>query len=231
MIKLLNIVIQHCAANGCILDLANYQGGALCEVHEHEFGKRCCVRGCKEASVPDTMACTDHQSLWKKYKLDHSAGSLAKSKRMLNHQQENLKQNPKDKHKSQPHDQSPAKVKKTKHFFGPATFYCVETICNLCGVVEAWEKFAKSESESNKYPGFCKQDSQKNHAQTIFALIKVADCLNILLHKVTGINGHKQHNLQLTAITIKIITRLISFVTSLNLFQTCFYSGCFQRDF
>ena len=57
-------------------------------MHEHEFGNRCCVRGCKETSVPDTMACTDHQGLWKKYKLDHSAGSLAGSKKMLNHQQE-----------------------------------------------------------------------------------------------------------------------------------------------
>ena len=33
--------------------------------------------------------------------------------------------------------------------FEPATFYCVETICNPCGVVKAWAKFAKSESESN----------------------------------------------------------------------------------
>ena len=67
---------------------------------------------------------------------------------MLNCQQENLEWNPKDKCKSQPHDQPPTKVKKTKHFFGPATFYCVETICNPCGVVEVWAKFAKSESES-----------------------------------------------------------------------------------
>ena len=40
------------------------------------------------------------------------------------------------------------KLKKQNTFFGPATFYCVETICNPCGVVEAWAKFAKSESES-----------------------------------------------------------------------------------
>jgi hypothetical protein len=36
------------------------------------------------------MACTDHQALYKKYKFDHSAGSLAGSKRMLNRQQEHL---------------------------------------------------------------------------------------------------------------------------------------------
>ena len=118
-------------------------------MHEHEFGNKCRVKSCTGTSVPDTMACTDHQGVWKKYKLDHSAGSLAGSKRMLNRQQENLEWNPKDKYEFQPHDQPPAKVKKTKHYFGPATFYCVETICNPCGVVEAWAKFAKSESESN----------------------------------------------------------------------------------
>ena len=112
-------------------------------MHEHLFGNKCRVRDCKGTSFEDTMACTDHQGLWKKYKLDHSAGSLAGSKRMLNRQQENLEWNPKNKCESQPHDQPPAKEKKTKHFFGPATFYCVETICNPCGVVEAWAKICK----------------------------------------------------------------------------------------
>ena len=52
-----------------------------------------------------TMACAAHQALWKKYKLDHSAGSLAGSKRMLNCHQENLAWNPKDDHEHHPHDQ------------------------------------------------------------------------------------------------------------------------------
>jgi hypothetical protein len=91
-------------------------------VHEHLFGNDCRVRGCKGTSVEDTMACTDHQGLWKKYKLDHSAGSLAGSKKMLNCQQENLEWNPKDKRESQPHDQSPAKEKKNKTLFWPCHF-------------------------------------------------------------------------------------------------------------
>jgi hypothetical protein len=33
-----------------------------------------------------------------------------------------------------------------KHYFGPAQFYCVETICASCGVIIGWDKFAKSES-------------------------------------------------------------------------------------
>ena len=56
----------------------------------HDFGNKCHVRGCKETLFPDTMACTDHQGLWKKYKLDHLARSLAGSKRMLNCHKKNL---------------------------------------------------------------------------------------------------------------------------------------------
>ena len=33
--------------------------------------------------------------------------------------------------------------------FVPPRFYCVETICAPCGVVNAWAKFAKSESPTN----------------------------------------------------------------------------------
>jgi hypothetical protein len=99
--------------------------------------------------IAETMACAAHQALWKKYKLDHSAGSLAGSKRMLNRHQENLPWNPKGDHEHQPHDQPAPDPRKLKHFFGPATFYCVETICAPCGVVVAWAKFSRSESESN----------------------------------------------------------------------------------
>lgn len=95
------------------------------------------------------MACAIHQPLWNKYKLDHSSGNLAGSKRMLNRRQENLAWNPKPASEHQPHDEPPPEPKKVKHFFGPATFYCIETICSPCGVVDAWAKFAKSESDSN----------------------------------------------------------------------------------
>ena len=69
---------------------------------------------------------------------------------MLNRCQEKLAWNPKNENEPQPHDQpAPENIIKPKHFFGPATFYCVETICAPCGVAVAWTKFAKSESESN----------------------------------------------------------------------------------
>jgi hypothetical protein len=140
---------KHCAYDNCTSDLTNYRGGSLCQIHENEFGNRCRVRDCTDTVVATTMACATHQALWKKYKLDHSSGSLAGSKRMLNRHQENLPWNEREGHEQQPHDQPPPEPRKLKHFFSPATFYCVETICAPCGVVIAWAKFAKSESESN----------------------------------------------------------------------------------
>ena len=35
------------------------------------------------------------------------------------------------------------------NYFSPARYYCVETICKLCGLVVAWTKFTKSESTTN----------------------------------------------------------------------------------
>ena len=49
----------------------------------------------------------------------------------------------------QAHDEQPQVKKDRSHFFSPARFYCVETICKPCGVVVAWVKFAKAESETN----------------------------------------------------------------------------------
>src|SRR5882757_4727272 len=140
---------KHCAYDNCTSDLVNYRGGSFCQVHEQEFGNRCRVRDCTDILIPSTMACANHQGLWNKYKLDHLAGGLAGSKRMLNRRQENLPWSSKSDHEHQPHDQPAPDQAKTKHFFGPDTFYCVETICAPCGVVVAWAKFAKSESESN----------------------------------------------------------------------------------
>ena len=122
---------------------------SFCQIHEHEFGNRCHVRDCTGTLIPSAMACAAHQALWNKYKLHHSAGSLAGSKRMLHRHQENLPWNSRNDHENQPHDQPAPDPVRPKHYFGPATFYCVKTICNPCGVVVAWANFAKSESESN----------------------------------------------------------------------------------
>jgi hypothetical protein len=140
---------KHCAYDNCTSDLINYRGGSFCQVHEHEFGDKCRVRDCTGTIIPSTMACANHQGLWNKYKVDHSTASLAGSRRMLNRHQENLPWHSRNDRENQPHDEPTPDLPKKKHFFGPATFYCVETICAPCGVVVAWAKFARSESESN----------------------------------------------------------------------------------
>ena len=49
----------------------------------------------------------------------------------------------------QPHDNDDDVEVPRKHYFGPAKFYCIETICAPCGVVIAWTKFDRSESPTN----------------------------------------------------------------------------------
>ncbi|KAF8885044.1 hypothetical protein BD779DRAFT_1442738 [Infundibulicybe gibba] len=49
---------------------------------------------------------------------------------------------------AQPHDEESTE-RQRKHYFSPARFYCVETICAPCGTVIAWTKFDKSESPTN----------------------------------------------------------------------------------
>ena len=50
---------------------------------------------------------------------------------------------------TQPHDDNENVEVPRKHYFGPAKYYCVETVCAPCGVVIAWTKFDKSESPTN----------------------------------------------------------------------------------
>ena len=51
---------------------------------------------------------------------------------------------------TQPHDEPATDTEpQRKHYFAPACFYCIETICAPCGVVIAWAKFAKAESPTN----------------------------------------------------------------------------------
>ena len=67
---------------------------------------------------------------------------------MLQRQGENLPWQTTTRSNTQPHDEPPTE-RQRKNYFGPARFYCVETICAPCGVVIAWAKFAKSESPTN----------------------------------------------------------------------------------
>ena len=50
---------------------------------------------------------------------------------------------------TQPHDEAPTPQRRRTNFLTAPRFYCVETICALCGVIIAWTKFAKAESPTN----------------------------------------------------------------------------------
>jgi hypothetical protein len=47
------------------------------------------------------------------------------------------------------HDNDDEEPPLSLNYFGPAQYYCVQTICALCGVIIAWTKFARSESTIN----------------------------------------------------------------------------------
>jgi hypothetical protein len=138
----------HCAYDNCTAVLANAHGGSFCPHHEIEYGVNCHVCDCTNTKLAGTQACEEHKNQWK---ICHSRQNLAGVKRALQGANENLAWQPGQERVVQPHDQENADADppKSKHFFGPAQFYCVETICAPCGVVIAWTKFAKSESTTN----------------------------------------------------------------------------------
>jgi hypothetical protein len=53
------------------------------------------------------------------------------------------------KENQQRHDNNNEEPPLSPNLFGPARYYCVETICASCGVVIAWTKFARSELPTN----------------------------------------------------------------------------------
>ena len=141
----------HCAYDNCIADLANACGGSFCHHNEMEYGIKCRMRDCTKTKVAGTQACEEHKNQWQKYVESHSHQNLAGGRRVLRGANENLAWQPGRERVVQPHDQEnpDADPPRNKNFFGPARFYCVETICAPCGVVIAWTKFARSESTTN----------------------------------------------------------------------------------
>ncbi|KAF8954384.1 hypothetical protein BDZ97DRAFT_1908272 [Flammula alnicola] len=111
----------HCAYEQCTQDLKNARGGAFCTEHEILYGNRC--------------PCHLHQQEWKKYKLDHSHSSLAGVKKMIQRPQESMPWQPGIRRTVQPHDQDEDIEIPQDHYFGPARFYCVETICAPCDYI------------------------------------------------------------------------------------------------
>ncbi|KAF8979686.1 hypothetical protein BDQ17DRAFT_1394497 [Cyathus striatus] len=135
---------QHCAYDNCSNTLVNHRGGVFCDVHNQEFGARCCVHDCQNQKIDNTQACNEHQEMWCKYNLEHSSDYLNGARRMLRKPAEI-----RNKTVQQPHDESDTNIPKRSHYFSASCYYCVETICAPCGAVIAWTKFVKSESTTN----------------------------------------------------------------------------------
>ena len=148
---------KHCAYEKCTKDPKNARGGAFCKDHEafckdHEkpYGEQCRIVKCRQNRIADSLACQQHQAEWRKYKLDHSRTSMSGVKRMLQRPNERLNPwQPGLRRTEQRHDDDEDIEIPRKHYFGPAKFYCVETICAPCGVVIAWTKFDRSKSPTN----------------------------------------------------------------------------------
>lgn len=139
-----------CAADDCTEELKNHRGGAFCQYHEHQYASKCRVRDCENTKVNPTQACEEHQAQWKSHVHAHSRTNLSGVRRMLQRPNETQEWQPESRGSGAPaHDEDSPEKKKRAHFFSPARFYCVETICKPCGVVVAWTKFARAESETN----------------------------------------------------------------------------------
>jgi len=129
----------------CTAELLNARGEAFCATHVTQFGNKCCVVDCGNIKVQNTQACPQHQQDWSQHQQARTKSTLAGVHRMINHPNENLPWNPVVEQEVQPPDEDASEVQH-KNYFGPAQFYCVQTICAPCGVVIAWTKFEKSES-------------------------------------------------------------------------------------
>jgi hypothetical protein len=105
---------------------------------------------CLNIKVSPTQACEDHQPQWRAHVRAHSHTNLSGIKRMLQRPGESVPWQTAARGTGvQAHDEEPQPKRDRSHFFSPARFYCVETMCKPCGVVVAWTKFAKAESETN----------------------------------------------------------------------------------
>jgi hypothetical protein len=113
------------------------------------LGSRCRVFACQNQRVNPTEACDEHQPIWKKHSDKHSQQHLSGIRRMLRQSTEIMPWQIQDHREAGPHDQEAPENLQRPHYFSPARYYCVETICAPCGVVIAWTKFDKAESPTN----------------------------------------------------------------------------------
>jgi hypothetical protein len=139
-----------CAFDNCFNDLANTRNGVFCAEHELSHGHICHIKNCQRLKVGQSMTCHTHQNRWQSHLARFGRQSLLGVRRLLRRsEEERVEWLPNFNHTHQEHDVAPAQAHAKDHYFTPSRVYCVETICAPYGVVIAWAKFAKSESETN----------------------------------------------------------------------------------
>jgi hypothetical protein len=144
---------KHCAFENCTADLENYRTGIFCAQHERSHGHLCHIQNCQNVKVAGTQACQQHRHLWRSHIVRFGHSTLLGIRRMVRRsEEEHLPWLPPPNHNAQPHDEpahAAAPGNQPKNYFSASRFYCVETIAGPCGIVQAWTKFAKSESPTN----------------------------------------------------------------------------------
>ena len=139
---------KHCAYENRTIELDNNLKDVFFLFHKEQHGSKCLVKNCSNEKVTGTQACQQHSEEWKRHDLRVKHRSLPGFRQMTQRRNESLSWVPNEDRQSHPHDVEPAD-RSRKSYFNAARFYCVETICNPCGVVVGWTKFAKAESPTN----------------------------------------------------------------------------------
>ncbi|KAH6914140.1 hypothetical protein BKA70DRAFT_1420913 [Coprinopsis sp. MPI-PUGE-AT-0042] len=139
----------HCARPKCYKPLSNNRGESYCDKHVLEFGHFCRIVGCLALAKSGTRACELHAPEWKHYQASASRSSSSGVKRMIHRPAERQPWQESHERPENPHDRPDPQPHQPKHYFAASRYYCVETLCAPCGVVEAWSLFAKSESPTN----------------------------------------------------------------------------------
>jgi hypothetical protein len=108
------------------------------------------MKDCNNPKVLPGHACDQHQDRWYSHIVRYGGQSLLGIRRLLRRsEEEHLPWLPRINRQVQLHDDDEAAPENPKdNYFVAPRFYCVETICAPCGVVIAWAKFAKSESQT-----------------------------------------------------------------------------------
>ena len=140
----------HCAYDNCTEKLKHARKGVFCQQHETLYGDCCRMRGCNNLKSPPSQTCIEHQDRWHRHVTRYGRQSLLGIRRLVRRtEKEHLAWLPNINRPVQPHDENPASQNRKDNYFVAPHFYCVETVCAPCGVVIAWTKFAKAESETN----------------------------------------------------------------------------------